>query len=356
MLTVTTFSLAIAVSAYNSATSNATPRSTELLVEDPTTQNVLSTFVGAFLFSLVGIVVLHIGAYGEQGRVVIFVVTVFVIVVVVTTLLRWIGHLTQIGRMGDTLDRVERAATAAIDARLQSEHLGCRPLPDGYKLPRGNHPVFSNKIGYIQHIDVPALNDFAERFDTQFAIVALPGTFADRARPIILSEKELGNDEIYCVTEAFTIANNRTFRQDPRFGVIVLSEIAARALSSAVNDPGTAIDVIGRLVRIISRWDVETQKSSNERNVNYPRLFAPALNMSDVFDDAFTAIARDAASMVEVNVRLQKAMASLAKSRSADVREQAERFAELSFDRARDGLSLQDDIRTVEATRSTPTS
>lgn len=35
-----------------------------------------------------------------------------------------------------------------------------------------------------------------------------------------------------------------------RFGLIALSEIACRALSPAVNDPGTAIAIIGRFVRL----------------------------------------------------------------------------------------------------------
>ena len=52
MLAVTTFSLSIAVSAFAAAASSATPRATALLQEDTTTQNVLATFLGAFLFSL----------------------------------------------------------------------------------------------------------------------------------------------------------------------------------------------------------------------------------------------------------------------------------------------------------------
>jgi uncharacterized membrane protein len=73
MLTVTTFSLSTMVSAYSAATSNVTPRATKLVMEDSTTQNVLATFIGSFLFSLVGIIALSTGAYGESGRVVLFV-------------------------------------------------------------------------------------------------------------------------------------------------------------------------------------------------------------------------------------------------------------------------------------------
>lgn len=50
MLAVTTFSLSIMVTAYGSATTNVTPRATRLVVEDVTTQNVLATFIGSFIF------------------------------------------------------------------------------------------------------------------------------------------------------------------------------------------------------------------------------------------------------------------------------------------------------------------
>ncbi len=101
MLAVTTFSLSVMIAAYSAATNNVTPRATKLLMQDTTTQNVLATFVGSFLFSLVGIVALSTGIYGEQGRVVLFIVTLAVIVLIAVTILRWIDHLSRLGRMGE---------------------------------------------------------------------------------------------------------------------------------------------------------------------------------------------------------------------------------------------------------------
>src|SRR3546814_6046328 len=56
------------------------------------------------------------------------------------------------------------------------------------------------------------------------------------------------------VLACVSIGVRRTFEHDPRFGLSVLSEIASRALSSAVNDSGTAIDVLGRGVRSLACW------------------------------------------------------------------------------------------------------
>ena len=105
MLAVTTFSLTAMVSAYSSATQLATPRATQLMVSDPTSQNALSTFLGAFVFSMIGIIGLNTGAYGNSGRIILFAATVVIILLVVGTLLRWIGHITAFGRMADVIDR-----------------------------------------------------------------------------------------------------------------------------------------------------------------------------------------------------------------------------------------------------------
>jgi len=87
------------------------------------TQNVLSTFIGSFLFSIVGIIVLKTGAYGDRGRVVLFIVAIGVIALIVFSLLRWIDHLMQLGRVGETTDRVERATEEASE--LPKKRSGC---------------------------------------------------------------------------------------------------------------------------------------------------------------------------------------------------------------------------------------
>ncbi|MBM3606634.1 MAG: DUF2254 domain-containing protein, partial [Alphaproteobacteria bacterium] len=124
MLAVTTFSLSTLTTALGGATTNVTPRATRLLMQDRVTQNVLSTFVGAFLFSVVGLVVLQTNVYGEQGRAVLFIVTIGVLVLIVTSLLRWIDRLIHLGRVGETTGRVEEATRKAIAARRAEPFLG----------------------------------------------------------------------------------------------------------------------------------------------------------------------------------------------------------------------------------------
>ncbi|CUR47721.1 hypothetical protein BN2364_3280 [Alloalcanivorax xenomutans] len=339
MLAVTTFSLSVMVSAYSAATTNVTPRATRLLMQDTTTQNVLATFIGSFLFSLVGLVALSTGAYGEGGRVILFLVTLVVIVIIVVTILRWIEHLSRLGRVGETTDRVEQATCAAIIQRAANPALGGKPFSPDQPIPDQALPVYPTLVGYIQHVDVEALAQWAEQNDAEIYLTALPGGFVHPARPVawLIGATD---DDASSVREHFTVDDERSFDQDPRFGLVVLSEIASRALSPAVNDPGTAIDVIGRAVRVLHHW--HTQRGEADDTVRWPRIRVPLLDEREFFDDLFNPIARDGAALLEVQIRLQKAFEVLA-SYGGSFRASARLHARLALARAEQALALERD-------------
>ena len=346
MLAVTTFSLTTMVTAYTAATSNATPRASRLLMDDPTTQNTLGTFIGSFVFSLVGIVSLTTGAYGENGRLVLFVVTIGVLILIIVTMLRWIDYLSTVARVGEITDKVEAAATQALEDRMENPHLGGRPLRDpASEVPTDATPVHSERIGYIQHIDIDTINDSAAEHGGRVFVLVLPGTFVDPSRPLARVAGIADERALEKIADSFTVADDRSFDQDPRFGLCVLAEIASRALSPGVNDPGTAIDVIGSGVRVLAKWSAEIPDDHDD--VDYPEVFVPALVAGDLFDDFFRPIARDGASQVEIQIKLQKAFSTLLTLGGPKLRQSLERHSALALAHAEAGLVLDSDKEAV---------
>ncbi len=348
MLAVTTFSLNVMTSAYGSATNNVTPRATMLLREDKVTQNVLSTFLGSFLFGIVGIVVLKTGAYGARGRVVLFVVTIGVIALIVISLLRWIDYLTHFGQVGETTKRVEEATREAMEERLKAPALGGAPLLDpAGEIPSSAVAVAAEAVGYVEHIDMSALSRWCDAADADLYLAINPGAFvyADTALAWFTPKADGGSGEetSAAVRGAFSIGETRSFDQDPRFGLAVMSEIALRALSPAMNDPGTAIDVIGRTMRLMSLWAKGCAPEGPPEDPPYPRVHVPPLRSQDLFEDAFMLIARDGAAMVEVQLRIQKALRALARMGDEAFRAAALHQANLAHDRAEAALTLAAD-------------
>lgn len=339
MLVIATFAVASMVSAYASAGTTATPRTFPLIVADDVSQNALSSFIGAFIYSIVALVAIKDGYYGDAGHFVLFVLTMLVFAWVVLTFVRWVDKIARLGRLGNIVDKVEAAAAASLERRRRHPTLrGCEleGEPDG-------QPLFSDRVGYVQQVDIGKLQQLAEDADCRVTVTALPGTFATPDRPVLYIDGAGDPDDAFLRT--LRIGDERVFDEDPRFGLIVLSEIAARALSPAVNDPGTAINIIGTFVRLFEHWVEPLDNADDETTCD--RVSVPRVSIADMFDDAFTSIARDGAGMVEVQIRLQKAFRALAAMKNDALEEAATAHSRMAFERAKHSLALDEEIEIL---------
>lgn len=341
MLAVTTFSLSVMVSARQSASTQVTPRSYRLLLEDATTQTVLATFLGAFVYALVSFILVSTDFYSGDSVAVILMFTLIVVALVVLSILRWIDHLSDLGSVAETSRRVEDAARAALAIRRDWPCLGARPLdPDA--VPGGARALPAPETGYVQHVDVEALNEAAEAAGAEIFVLAPPGSFLAEGEALC---RHSGAPDREKMARAFTLAPSRSFDQDPRFGIIVLSEIAQRALSPGMNDPGTAIDILGRLVRLL----LPAGASPERDEVAFPRVHLAPVTPAELLRDGFSPIARDGAGNIEVQVRLQKALATLRRDGTLAMARAARDEARRALALAEDALPLDEDRARIAA-------
>ena len=75
----------------------------------------------------------------------------------------------------------------------------------------------------------------------------------------------------------------------------------------------------------------------------YPRLRVRPVELDDLFDDIFTPIARDGAGVVEVHIRLQKALLILGRMEGESFRDNAVRHSRLALERAEAALAIEQD-------------
>jgi uncharacterized membrane protein len=343
MLLVATFSLGTMVAAFSAAAQIASPRATKVLLDDPVSQNVISTLVGAFVFATIGLVGLSLGLYGANGRVLLLVATILVLVIVIITLFGWIDYLANLVRLGAVLNKVEAAAEASLCGPKGAPHLGARPAgPE----PFGGHGIRCSGIGYVTSVDLAALDRIAARHGGRIRIQSMPGALVGRNTAVALASFHPSEEEANTLACAFAINAERDIEQDPRYGLIVLAEIAARALSPGVNDLGTAIGVISRLQRLLTLW---VEQTNEPPEIRFPHVEAPPIRAEDLAEDAFGPLARDGAPIVEVGIRLQKALAALAGLGRPDLAAGALRQSERARALAQERLALESDRDAIDS-------
>lgn len=356
MLVIAVFAAGSMLSAYASAANVATPRAFALVVADDISQFALSTFIGAFIFGIVALIALINGVYGRSGRLALFVLTVLVFAVVVLSFVTWVDRIARLGRVTNTIDRVEKATARALLERGWRPTLGARPAATPRAAcaapPHQGQAIRSQEVGYLQRIDLAELQQTAEFSDLEVAIETLPGAFVTPQRVLAraFSSLPLETDTSERLAASFRIGTRRTFDDDPRFGLVVLSEIASRALSPAVNDPGTAIHIIGTFVRLFSQWaDVcHQRREATEEPSSFDRLSMQELALEDLFDDAFQAIGRDGAPCLEVGLRLQKGLSLISLLPVPGIRGAARAQARLALHHGERALHLAQDMERLQ--------
>lgn len=349
MLVIAIFAVASMLSAFSAAGNSATPRSFRLIASDDLSQTALSVYIGAFIFSIVSGISLKNGFYGDEGVFTLFVLTLLVFALVILTFLRWVERISKLGRLDHTVEKVEKATHDAFTFRIRHPLMGASPIADR----EWQQNIYAERVGYVQTIDFETLQAAAIEHNNIIRLNCLPGSFVTPDKPIAFLQYVLNDrSKLDLIRGAVAVGRTRVYEEDPRFGLIALSEIASRALSPGINDPGTAIAIIGTHVRLFAAA-ASIPPGEIDQKVKYNRVQAAPLLMEDLFEDAFRPIARDGAGNVEVMIRLQKAFRTLAMQPNEKMKSMAVLYSQACYERAAEAIDFEPDLRQLKALKMT---
>ncbi|MFJ6423875.1 DUF2254 domain-containing protein [Streptomyces hydrogenans] len=240
MVALLGFVVTIGVLVVQQATGTLSPRYMRLWYRDRLQKAVLATFTGtfAFAFSLLRSVestsVPDLGVTLAGAGVAVSLVLLLIYLNRFTHSLRPVAIAELVARMGLSVFTsgaavIRGAAPRAADA-----------LPSGGPVMR----VRTVQGGAIQAFDVRGLVAEAARHDCVLVVTRLIGDFVPPGTVLVEVYGGTSRPDAGRVTGLIALGAERTIEQDPAFALRVLVDIAIRALSPAVNDPTTAVQVI----------------------------------------------------------------------------------------------------------------
>ena len=345
MLAVSTFSLSIMVSAHRAAANTATPRIHRILLEDTTTQSVLSVFIGAFVYSLGSLVLYRLGFYPEEAALVIMGITTLVVVAVILSLLRWINHLTTLGSLQNSLNTAYVRAEQSLLAHARHPRFGASELTEHTVMPHATTPLRAPQSGYLQLIDMAMLQNCLPD-QTMLYLDVSPGQHVLVGEVIGHLSGTVDDAVSQALLKAFTFGHFRTHEQDAEFGLVIISEIGLKALSPGLNDSGTAIEAITLLKTLLWRYGLEPPERGAPAAKN---VFARFPGPSDFVEASFAQISRDCASSFNVLQRLLDSLAALSGSDNTDMAQAARVLADQAIARAAQAGMPEEDVAQLRS-------
>lgn len=341
MLAVSTFSLSIMVSAAASASSAATPRATELVMGDDNTRRTIATFIAAFIYAIIAKIALGIGYYSQNGIFILFFSSLLMLLHVVARLIMWVRTLSELGRMENTIKKIHDKTRASIIEHYKNPTLGaCWNLEWN-----GVNPVqlFMKKAGFVVNINVSGLQKLAEDLDIYIEVVTRPGDLVFQDTPILKVSKELEPEQRATLKSTILVDSKRNYKQDPGWGFVVLSEVAAKALSPGINDQGTAIQAMNSMMSLVVEPLLEQEPAK------YNRIYMAPTNAGEWLNEFMNPITRDGAGSVEVGIVAQKILAGISRnSPNPSIVQEARRIANQALERNEAACEYKDDYLKIE--------
>jgi uncharacterized membrane protein len=128
-----------------------------------------------------------------------------------------------------------------------------RPAPAAVPVP-----VHARVHGVIDAVDIGGLAALAAESRSWIEVTRPIGSYVETGSLIALVHPDTdgtvaGSDTDTLVGDEFLVTNERSLLLDPGFGLRQLVDIASRALSPAVNDPTTAVQVVDRIVDLLAQ-------------------------------------------------------------------------------------------------------
>jgi uncharacterized membrane protein len=201
--------------------------------------------------------------------------------------------------------RIERALAAAPDVFW------------GVAEPAGEPAlvVRSETRGAIQAIDVRGLIRWARKHQALVVVRRSMGDFVPAGAELleIYGSDGRGGRDAEMLCHMIALGAERTIEQDPGFAVRIMVDIADKALSAAVNDPTTAVQVLDHLsdvLRVIGTIDL-TATRWNPTQPSSTGLVIPVRRWEDYLVLATTEIREYGAASIQVMRRMRAMLVEL---------------------------------------------
>ena len=255
LITVTSLTFSLTVVTLQLASSQFSPRLLRTFTSDRIVHATLALFLASFAFALT---VLRSVRREDSARPPfvpeISVTVAFVLAIAsVLGLVLFLAHLTREIRVETMMQRVvgETQSTVEsvypVDRHVQSA--APQPGPGAVR-------IASSHSGFLVSVDRERLLRAALDTGTVLQLDCMPGSFLVKgvpfatAWPLVPRERLAPQDREgleRSINAAVIAGGERTHVQDVAFGLRQLVDVAVRALSPGINDPTTAVHIIGHL-------------------------------------------------------------------------------------------------------------
>lgn len=251
ILSLTVFSFTMVMVVLNQASSDFSPRLLPGLISNKQHQIILGIYIGTLLYCI--IILISLGAYGVDSNS-LGLSTMFgalLGVLCVGLFVYFIHSISKAIQIHNIIDRIFSRCSEFMDKELERQREETTALKkinsEGWTV------IASEKTGYFRGFDTSLMNNYLKSSSNQIEVLPYLNQHVWKGSPVLKLKDPISKEELPSLMFCLGISADRHEDDGGIGGMIKLMEIAVKAMSPGINDPGTAVDVVINLGQLLNK-------------------------------------------------------------------------------------------------------
>ncbi|MEO5788289.1 MAG: DUF2254 domain-containing protein [Gelidibacter sp.] len=249
LISIMVFSFSLVMILLNQASSNFSPRLLPGLISNRRHQLILGIYNATLLYCIFTLV--SITPHGDKYQLPGFSVLLAIVFMTVclASFIYFIHSISQQIQVGTIMDKIFDDAYERLSKLIANEKSAEAKFPDTASW----QTVESKKSGYFQDVSLKSLASFAKEKKIKIEIAQIKGVFILKDLPMLrYSGADLDEESIDELLNYFHFSKNELVAENYVLAFKQITEIALKAMSPGINDPGTAINAIDYLTDLFA--------------------------------------------------------------------------------------------------------
>ena len=238
IISLTVFSFSMVMIVLNQAASQMSNRVLNSMIENRFQQVILGIYIGTIVYALFLLSTIRDISSGIYVPAFSIYLLILLTVIDIFLFIYFLDYVTQTVKYETVIDRVRLQTLKTMEADFKEVQ---HEEPAWFNLP--SKIIRAQKSDYFQGLNEKRLLELTKKHQVQVCFLIPPGQFVIKGSACMkVHSKEIVTDEaLKEISDCADFYTGQPIDRNPDYGFRQLSEVAIKALSPGINDPGTAV-------------------------------------------------------------------------------------------------------------------
>ncbi|MDT0554577.1 DUF2254 domain-containing protein [Patiriisocius hiemis] len=285
LISIMVFSFSVVMLLLSQASSNFSPRILPGLLSDKKNQYILGYYLGAIIYLMFILFSIRPEASENSIPSLSILIGVFITIFCLGSFIYFIHNMSQSIQIGNILEKIFNQSKKRLKVLVEKQY----DEEGSLKVNKNWNTYKINRCGYFQNFSQKNILKICEENDTKIKILIPKGFFVLSNDDFLMSDKEIDEKILHKILNNFNFSKTELISDNYVLAFKQITEIAVKAMSPGINDPGTAINAIDYLTELLSlrmlKNDTDIHKFNDET-----LLEVKTLNFKKLIEDIVTSL------------------------------------------------------------------